>query len=86
MSKKETEHTLEEEYYIAYKAYGLLLRKVVDIVNRISLRKNLSKPIETLSLEKELEQICDTAKQIIYARESQIKRCRTDNKVEYKNV
>lgn len=86
MSEKEIERTLEEEYYMAYKAYGLLLRKVVDVVNRINIRKNLPEPIETLSLEKELDHICDAAKEVIYTRESQISRCRSNNKVESKNV
>lgn len=86
MSEKEIVCTPEETYRSAYKAYGLLLRKTVDIVNRINLRKNLPEPKDTSHLEEELANVCKLAKDIMHTYETNIKYLRDKNKTETKDV
>lgn len=86
MSKKEIECTSEETYRSAYKAYGLILRKTVDLVSRINLRKNLPEPEDTSSLEEELVNVCKLAKDIMHTYETNIKYLRDKDKTETKDV
>ena len=73
MCEKEIECTPEKTYRSAYKAYGLILRKTVDLVNRINLRKNLPEPKDTSPLEEELVNVCKLAKDIMHTYETNIK-------------
>mgnify|MGYP000159875123 CR=1 FL=1 len=86
MSKKEIECTPEETYRNAYKAYGLILRKTVDLVNRINLRKNLPEPEDTSSLEEELINVCKLAKDIMHTCETNIRHLRDKEEMETKDV
>ena len=86
MCKKEIEYTPEETYRSAYKAYGLILRKTVDLVSRINLRKNLPEPKDTSSLEEELASVCKLAKDIMHTYETNIKYLHDKDKTETKDV
>lgn len=86
MCKKEIERSPEETYRSAYKAYGLILRKTVDLVNRINLRKNLPEPRDTSPLEEELVNVCKLAKDIMHTYETNIKYLRDKDKTEPRDV
>lgn len=86
MCKKEIECTPEKTYRSAYKAYGLILRKTIDLVSRINLRKNLPEPKDTSPLEEELANVCKLAKDIMHTYETNIKYLRDKDKTESKDV
>lgn len=86
MCEKEIERTPEKTYRSACKAYGLILRKTVDLVSRINLRKNLPEPEDTSSLEEELANVCKLAKDIMHTYETNIKYLCDKDKTESKDV